>query len=158
VVGLKLPQAPALPQFTVHVTCGLLELSLLTNAVSCSLEFTRTALGGAGLKETVTAPLGPVMVRVAEADLVGSVTEVAVMVTVLPVGTAEGAVYMVALPVEVVVGLKVPQAPALPQLAVQVTCGFDDVSLLTIAVKGWLVLTCSEVGGTPENPTLMGPC
>jgi hypothetical protein len=47
-------------------------------------------VGGAGLKATEIA--GAVIVMVADADFEVSVTEVAFTVTVLPVGTAAGAV------------------------------------------------------------------
>lgn len=82
----------------------------------------------------------------AEADLVGSVTEVAVTVTVPPVGIAAGAVYVVAAPVGVVVGLSDPQAVA-PQVTVQVTVGFAETSFAALARRGNCALTCSEAGG-----------
>lgn len=74
------------------------------------------------------------MVMVAEtvAELLS--TAVAVTVTVLPVGTAAGAVYMVAALLAVATGLKLPQAPALPQVTVQFTPPFAE-SLLTTAVS-----------------------
>jgi hypothetical protein len=86
-VTLKLPQTPALPQLTDHVT-PLFAASLLTIAVSGVVALVESEAGGAGLIATEIA----VMVIVAEAVTVVSLTEVAVTVTVLPVGTAEGAV------------------------------------------------------------------
>lgn len=56
------------------------------------------------------------MVMAALADFVGSVTDVAVIVTTPPVGTAEGAVKVVAPPLAVEEGLKDPQ-----ELEAQVT-------------------------------------
>ena len=55
----------------------------------------------------------------AVAVLVGSVIEVAVIVTLLPFGTEAGAVYVVAAPLGLFVGLNDPQLPGLPQVAVQ---------------------------------------
>ena len=74
------------------------------------------------------------MITIADADFVVSVTEVAVTVTALPLGIALGAVYVVALPLAVDVGLKLPHAPALPQVTDQVTPAFAE-SLLTTAVS-----------------------
>ena len=71
---------------------------------------------------------------VAETDFVLSVTDVAVIVTVLLLGTANGAVYAVGMPLAVLPALKVPQAPALPQVTDQVTPAFAE-SLLTTAAK-----------------------
>jgi hypothetical protein len=65
---------------------------------------------------------------------VGSVVEVAVMVTVPPVGGVLGAVYPVAAPLAVCAGEKVPQAPALPHVTVQSTPALAE-SLLTAATK-----------------------
>jgi hypothetical protein len=84
-VGLNDPQALA----GVHDQFTPFE-SLVTIAVMSLVELTGTELGGAGLKVTVMVPL--VMVIVAKADLVESVTDVAVIVTLLPLGIAEGAV------------------------------------------------------------------
>jgi hypothetical protein len=92
------------------------------------------------------------MVIAADADFEGSVLEVAVTVTVLPVGTAAGAVYVVATLLSVAVGLKTPQAPALPQVTVQFTPWFCE-SLVTTAVSDAAVLVCSEVGGAGLKAT-----
>ena len=88
-VGLKDPQAPLLPQVTVQVTPPLL-LSLLTTAMRLLVAPTMREVGGVGFRATEMP--GAVMVMVAELDLVGSVTEVAVTVTVPEVGIAAGAV------------------------------------------------------------------
>jgi hypothetical protein len=84
-VGLKEPQEE-LPQVTVQAT-PLVWLSLLTTAVMLEVVPTMSDVGGAGLKVTESA--GVVMLMVATAVLVVSVTEVAVTVTV---STVEGAV------------------------------------------------------------------
>ena len=87
---MKEPQAPVLPQVTVQVTPPLW-LSLLTTAVRLAVVPSLMEDGGAGLRATEIE--GVVMVMVAGVDdFVGSVTEVAVMVTVPEVGTAAGAV------------------------------------------------------------------
>jgi hypothetical protein len=85
------------------------------------------------------------MVTVAEADFVGCVTEVAVMVTVLLVGTATGAEKSVATPLPELEALRVPQAPALPQVTVQLTPAFEE-SFATNAVNAAPLETWSEVG------------
>src|ERR1700754_766720 len=82
---------------------------------------------------------------VADADLVVSETEVAVTVTVAGVGGAAGAEYVVAAPLAVVVGVKLPHEE-LPQVTDQVTPAFA-LSLLTVAVRGVVVLAGTEVGG-----------
>jgi hypothetical protein len=68
--------------------------SFVTIAVSGLVELTSMDEGGSGLKETVIG--GSVMVIVAEANFVGSACEAAVTVTVPPLGTVAGAVYVVA--------------------------------------------------------------
>jgi len=88
VAELKEPQAE-LPQVTVQVTPALW-LSLLTTAVRLEVAPMMREVGGVGLRATEIP--GAVMVIVAEADFVVSVTEVAVTVTVPEVGIAAGAV------------------------------------------------------------------
>ena len=83
------------------------------------------------------------MVMVAEADFVGSVTEVAVTVTVLGVGIAVGAVYVVGAPLAVPVGLKEPHGEV-PQVTVQLT---PLLSLVTTAVRLAVAPVTSDVGG-----------
>jgi hypothetical protein len=89
-VGLNVPHIPAFEQVTVHLTPLFVE-SLDTTAVSNCVEPLTSKLGGGGLKTTEIANEAS-MVMLAEADFVGSETEVAVTVTVLPAGTADGAV------------------------------------------------------------------
>ncbi len=97
VVGETLPHGAGL-QETVQLTMGVAEGSFITVAMNIAeLPAITVALGGA----TVTEMGGGVMVMVAETDFVLLAVEVAVTVTVLGVGTAAGAVYVVALPLAV---------------------------------------------------------
>jgi hypothetical protein len=77
------------------------------------------------------------------------VVEVAVMVTELPAGTAMGDVKVVAMPLAVCVGEKVPHAPVVPQVTVQSTPALPG-SLLTVAIKGAVVACTIEPVGTPS--------
>ena len=90
-MGLKVPHAPALPQLTDHVTPAF-AASLFTTAMNDCVKKPASSIevGGAGLNVTEIVP--GVMVIVADADFVVSVTEVAVTITDEPVGTAAGAV------------------------------------------------------------------
>jgi hypothetical protein len=74
------------------------------------------------------------MLTVADTALVVSVTDVAVIFTVLPVGIAAGAVYVVAALLAVVAGLKVPHAEV-PHVTLHVTPPFL-LSPATNAVNG----------------------
>ena len=85
------------------------------------------------------------MVAVAETDFVLSVTDVAVMVTVFPLGTAAGAVYVVAVPLAVCVAAIEPQEDP-PQVTVQVTPALAE-SLATTAVILVTALTVSGLAG-----------
>jgi len=98
-----------------------------------------------------------VIVIVACTDFVVSVSEVAVMITVPPDGTVEGAVYIVAVELKaapVMAGLNEPQAFT-PQLAVQITPAFAT-SFVVCALKAVFPLTASELGGTggPNEMTI----
>jgi hypothetical protein len=73
------------------------------------------------------------------------VTEVAVTVTVLPGGIAEGAVYPVSKLLAVVVGLKEPHSEP-PQLTVHFTWGLAEVSFVTVAPKDTVAFTCTDAG------------
>jgi hypothetical protein len=80
------PQAPALAQVSVQSTPAL-AASLVTIAFSSEVAPVPTeSVAGATLTETGR------IVMLALIDFVGSLTEVAVTVTVLPAGTADGAV------------------------------------------------------------------
>ena len=88
VVLLNEPQLPELPQVTVQLT-PLLARSFETVAMICAAVVTFIDEGGGCEIATWMAGM---MVTVAVADFVGSVTEVAVIVTVPPLGTDAGAV------------------------------------------------------------------
>jgi hypothetical protein len=94
------------------------------------------------------------IVIVAEADLVLSVTDVAITVTVAGVGTAPGAVKVVEEPLPVAAGLKLPHC-ALPQVADQFTPPFLE-SLLTVAARLDVLLITIEEGGCVTNDTDIG--
>jgi hypothetical protein len=76
------------------------------------------------------------------------VVDVAVMVTVPPVGIALGAVNVVEAPLAVCAGENEPQAPTLPQLTVQSTPAFAG-SLLTVAIRGALLFITIVLFNTP---------
>jgi hypothetical protein len=142
VVGLKLPH-DELPQVTDQVTPAF-ALSLLTVAVKAAVVLAATELGGL-FRATEIGTAGVVMERVAVADLVGSVTEVAVIVTVAGLGAVVGAVYFVAVPLGVEAVEKLPH-DELPQVTFQVTPALA-LSLLTSAVRLVDVPASREAGG-----------
>jgi hypothetical protein len=82
-----------------------------------------------------------------------SVTEVAMMVTLPPVGTVAGAVYVVMPPLGVEVGLKAPQAAAGVQL--QFTPPAAE-SFCTVAATLAVPPVPSTAGGIVESVTEMG--
>jgi hypothetical protein len=138
------------PQVTVQLTPEF-ELSLVTVATKLPVALTRSVVV-AGVTLTAIAPVPPpppeplaVISIDADADWLGSVTEVAVTVTTGEgVGTAEGAVKTVLAPLRVFAGLTAPQAPAVPQLTLQVTPALAG-SLMTVAVKVAVPLSTTEV-------------
>ena len=79
-----------------------------------------------------------------------SATEVATMVTLPPVGTAAGAVYVVIVPLGVEVGLKAPHAVRGAQL--QFT-PFAAESFWTVAVRLAVPAVASHAGGIVESVT-----
>jgi hypothetical protein len=100
-----------------------------------------------------------VIVIVAEADFVPSLTEVAINVTVAGVGIALGPVYVTATPEALVVADSIPHPPAVAHDAAHVT-PFAALSLLTVAVKlcDALIATDALVGATAtETPTGVVP-
>ncbi len=99
--------------------------------------------------------LSAVMVTVADADLVGSVTEVAVSSTVLPGGIVDGAVYVVTASFAVVAGLKEPHSDP-PQVTVHFTWGLAEVSFVIIAFKVTAEFTSSDAGMAGGNETTIG--
>jgi hypothetical protein len=132
---LNHPQASELPQATVQLT-PLFAVSFPTFAVRLAIVFTVSEEGGDTI-ETVMFVDG-VIVIVAEADLLPSVTEVAVTITVFPLGTAAGDVYVVLAPLAVDALLNEPHAPLLAQVTVHFTPPFA-LSFPTFAVScAWL--------------------
>ena len=142
VTGLKLPHVE-LPQVTVQVTPAAL-VSLLTFAVKLAEALAGSDAGG--FESTTEIAAEVVMVMETEADLVVSAAEVAVTVTMFPVGNAAGAVNVVVelLPAEVV-GYTEPHAE-LPQCTVQVTPA-PLPSFATTAVRVAIAPTATEAGG-----------
>lgn len=145
---LMVPHPPAalLRQLTDQVTPEFV-VSLLTFAVSAAVPLV-TSVVGTPLSATEIS----IILIVAEGDASGAVTDVAITVTVWPIGTVAGAVYVT---VFLVVLLKVPQAPAtlLPQVTDQVTPAFAG-SFVTVAVSGTGTSIESEAGA-PERLTVI---
>jgi hypothetical protein len=110
-------------------------------------------LDGTTLTVTAGGKTGVVIVTVALADLLVSVNDVAVIVTVLPGGTTDGDVYMES-PVADVAGLKDPQELD-PQVAEKATPAFNG-SLVTCVTNCSGVFTKSVAGTTEVNATPMG--
>lgn len=128
-------------------------LSLLTVAVNAAVLVAATDVGGL-LSVTEIGALGAEMVIVAEADLVVSLTAVAVTVTVADFGTEAGALYLVAVPLAVDAAEKVPHGVLL-QVTAHVTPALA-LSLLTMAVRFEIVPASIEEGGWGENETEIG--
>jgi hypothetical protein len=97
-------------------------------------KFADSKLLGGGLAVTVT-----VCVSVAD----WSAVDVAVIVTVPPVGIAGGAVYDVAAPLAVCAGEKLPQLPGLEHVTDQSTPALLE-SLVTAAIS-WALRPCTIV-------------
>jgi len=149
-VEVNVPQA-ALPHVTVHFTPAF-ALSFATLAVMLVVPAGASVDGGCAAKVTATAG-GPVIVIVAEADFVLSVTEVAVTVTEFPVGIAVGAVNVVAPPLAVCAGLNAPHA-VLPHVAVHFTPA-AALSLLTVAVRLVVALVTIDAGGAASDTEIV---
>jgi hypothetical protein len=153
VVGLNEPQ-PALAQVTVQLTCGLAETSLVIVALIGTVALTCSDAGGVPPKVTVIGS-GGMIVIFAEMDMLLSDAAVAVTVTVLPGGTAGGAVYVAGLLLRLVLGLTEPHAPVLPQVTDQLITEFDG--LLSTAAKSVAeALIASELGGDTTNTMEIG--
>jgi hypothetical protein len=99
-------------------------------------------------------PLSAVIVIVAVADFVLSVTDVAVTVTVFPVGTAVGATKIVAAPLAVCAGLNEPHVEP-PHVTVHFTPPLA-LSFATFAIMLVVTLTASDVGGCAASATVIG--
>src|SRR5207249_1450255 len=100
----QLGEHTAPPCVSIQLTPLLLG-SFVTVAVNCWVVFAVTL---AVVGETDTA-IGGVTVAVAVADFVASAADVATTLTFGFAGTVHGAVYVAALPLEVVAGAMVPQ-------------------------------------------------
>ncbi|HEX4380492.1 MAG TPA: hypothetical protein VH022_10685 [Candidatus Acidoferrum sp.] len=107
------------------------------------------------------------IVIVAEADFVPSLTDVAVSVTVAGLGTVAGAVYVIAAPDALVVGVTDPHSFAVAHDAAHVT-PFAALSLLTVAVKLCVAfgvtdavvgatVTATTTGVDPTSPVAFDP-
>jgi hypothetical protein len=106
-----------------------------------------------------------VIVIVAEADFVPSLTDVAINVTVAGLGTAAGAVYVTAAPEAPVIADSDPHPPAVAHDAAHVT-PLAALSLLTVAVKLCVPfvateavegVTATEIAVVPPPPELDPP-
>jgi hypothetical protein len=137
-VGLKDPQVPTGVQLQ---STPAFAVSLATVAATDAVAFTAREVGGAVLSVTVSA--GAVAVIVTAADAVVELFEVAAA-TMVTLPAADGAVYVVAAPLAVCAGLKVPQAPAGEQL--QSTPAFAE-SFVTVAAMETVPLTAKVAGG-----------
>lgn len=137
------------PQFT-----PALAVSFVTVAAAVVVpEIATVAAGAVEMETEMAGGGGAVIVTCAVAFFVVSVTDVAVSVTVPPVGTALGAVYTVLLPLGVEVGLKVPHALAgvqlqfTPALALSFVTVTDTPTLLPAAiVEGGAAKKFTEIG------------
>ena len=145
VAGLKLPQVPAGVQ--LHVMLPFAG-SFMTVATIFAVPDTPRLAGGAVEKVTAIP-----REMVPETDLLPSDTEVAVMVTLPPDGAVIGAVYVVAAPLAVDVGLKLPQVPAGVQLHVTPLAA---ESLDTVTDKLVVAPNAMFAGGAVEKLTEIG--
>ena len=125
------PQAPALPQVTVQSAPLVIE-SFVSVTLIAVMEEVATEVGRA-LVKTIMMGGAVVMVMTAVTNLLLSAVEAAFMVTVLPVGTAAGAMKVVAVSLAVCAAVNEPHAPALPQVTLQSTPAFVP-SLATCAL------------------------
>jgi hypothetical protein len=109
VVGLNEPQLEE-PQLTVQINPALIG-SFVTAPNSCTVVLA-TIESGAGVELPNATAIG--VGRIVKVTLLvcdGLLVTVAVMVTVVPIGTTDGAVNNVFVPSDVWAGLSVPQAP-----------------------------------------------
>jgi hypothetical protein len=150
--GLNDPHAVLLHE-TVHFTPPF-ALSFATFAARLAVAFTTSEVGAAEASVTAIGCTGAVIVIVAEADFVVSVTDVAVTVTVFPVGTAAGAVKVVDAPLGVDGGVNDPHGEP-PQVTVQFTPPFA-LSFATFAVIFVVVPPTRDIGGCADSVTEIG--
>ena len=129
-VGLKLPHCE-FPHVTDQVTPAF-ALSLLTLAVNKAVVPTVMEVGGVFSVTEMGVFAGEIAI-VADADLVESDAEVAVIVTLVWLATDAGAEYLVAVPLAVLVAERLPHAER-EQLTDHLTPALA-LSLLTSAVR-----------------------
>lgn len=123
--------------------------SPVTVAVKLEVPLT-TTIAVVCESETATPAVAPaVIVIVAAADFVPSVTDVAVIVTVAGLGTVPGAVYMIAVPDALVVADSEPQPFAVAHERAQVT-PLLALSFVTVAVTACIfpAATLAVVGAS----------
>ena len=121
-----------------------LAVSLLTVAFSVVLPPMITVVGAGVVKAIVTVEEAAEMETMPTAVVAWLVVEAAVIVTLPPVGAEAGAVKVVAAPLAVCAGLKVPQVPAGAQL--QSTPALA-VSFETVAAIVAVAFAARVVGG-----------
>ncbi|HEX4643628.1 MAG TPA: hypothetical protein VH161_09170 [Candidatus Acidoferrales bacterium] len=149
--GEKVPQVPVGVQ--VQSTPAFAE-SFVTVALTVAVPPMVKEAGGAVASEMDTAAEGAEIATVAVAVTEWLLVEVAVIVTLPPLGAVDGAVYMVAAPLAVCAGLKVPHDPAGAQLqsTPPLALSFDTVAeiiavALAASVAGGAWLSAMEMVG-----------
>jgi hypothetical protein len=147
VCAVIVPHVPA-AQLTVQSTPAL-DTSFATSAVRRSVSLTTTDW----LAAVTDTEIGRIEI-LPLTDFVGSVTDVAVTTTEPPVGTLAGAVYVVATPLAVCAGLKVPHELD-PQATVHCTPPFAK-SLVRTAFSEAVPLTGRDAGGAGAKAIEIG--
>ncbi|HEX3118145.1 MAG TPA: hypothetical protein VHP80_03555, partial [Candidatus Acidoferrum sp.] len=157
-VAVVAPCALNVPLLAVHVTPAP-PASFATVAVNASDCPTANPVTFGEMVTPIPDGGGPpeVIVIVADADFVPSLTDVAVSVTVAGFGAAAAAVYAIAVPDALVVADSDPHPPAVAQDAAHVT-PFAAPSLLTVAVKLCVALVATDaVVGVTVTDTPVAP-
>ena len=140
-------------QFTPALAESLVTVAAICAVLTWVVVETDIVAGGVGVVEidtTMAGCVGAVMVTGAWAFFVESVTEVATIMTLPPLGTAPGATYIVLAPLAVEVGVNVPHAPVGVQ--VQFTPALA-LSFVTVADTPTLSPTVIDWGGRAEKFT-----
>jgi hypothetical protein len=156
VAGLKDPQ-PVPPHVTVHVTSGFALTSLVIEACSGNSAFTSSEAGSVPLNATEIG-IGGTIVIVIDLEREVFAIDVAVTVTVAPLGTAGGAEYTIA--PNSSLAFSVPHAFGLPQLTAYVTAVFAFVpageeNSVTASIVAF-AFTARDVGGASRKMTEIG--
>ena len=136
--GVKLPQLPCglHVQFTPYDGFP----SLLTVALIVAIEPAARVIGSDEIMAIVMGAV-TVIAAVDDADSLDSVVDIAVIVTVPPLGIAEGALYRAGTPLAVCDVME-PQLPGLLQFNVQ-SAPWARASLETVAVKLAVLDVCT---------------